>query len=331
MLNPTIELIKYNNVYFKVNCEDSQAIELHEYMKCYIANRFFNPQVKAKQWDGKISFFHIGNRLLAIGLFPYFVSFCKQFGYTYNLNINKNEFVNDISIEQVLQFANNNLSSIYLTDINSGKRKFQIEATQKALSNKKGIIVVGTGGGKSAISYLIIRYLLSINKQCLIVVPSTFLCEQLYNDFSDYSNGWTKDKVNILYSGKEYDENIPVLLSTYQTLSRKDNKFFERFQGLCVDECISSNSLITIADGTVKKIKNLKVGEKILTINEKNVNEVKENIILSVYKNLSKEDKYEIILENEKKLIITGNHKIYTKRGKVRVDKLKKKDEILTL
>jgi hypothetical protein len=330
MLNNIIEIYKFNNIYFKIICEPNQSLELNEYLKVDIINKFFNPLVRAHKWDGKISFFDIRNNFLAIGLLPYFDSFCKKFNYTYHLNVDKNEFFNDIPIEKIMEFANNTLQPIYLDEIKSGKRKFQIECVQKALENKRGIIVVGTGGGKSCSIYLIIRYLLSLEKKCLIVVPSTFLVEQLFNDFKDYSNGWMKDKVNILYSGKDYDENKPVLLSTYQTLSRKDEKFFERFGALCIDECIKKDSLITMADGTTKQIKDLQIGEKILTINEKNVKETKENIILKIYKNLNREDKYEIKLENGKKLTITGNHIIYTKRGKIRIDKLNMKDEILT-
>jgi hypothetical protein len=201
--------------------------------------------------------------------------------------------------------------------------------------------------------YLIIRFLITMNKKAVIVVPNTLLCEQMYNDFNEYSDGFMKDKVSILYSGKTIDPNCPILLSTYQSLIKKDSDFFKQYSGLIVDECVSEDTNIMVEKDKTEEIKNLKKKNYILTVKDsdykllisKEKQRIKENdkksgdyitepkncIIFKTTRKRNKEQKYRLTFENGKKLIITGNHKVYTQRGKVRVDQLEINDKILGL
>jgi hypothetical protein len=60
MLN-LIVVEKYDNTYFKLICNHEQSLELYSFFSCHIKNHYFHPKVKAKLWDGKISFFDMNN------------------------------------------------------------------------------------------------------------------------------------------------------------------------------------------------------------------------------------------------------------------------------
>ena len=86
-----IDLYKVNEVYIRIQCDRSQAFELKDYFSCYIPNRFFNPKVRKKIWDGKISFFDLRTMQLPVGLLPNFHKFCEKYNYKYQFNFDKKE------------------------------------------------------------------------------------------------------------------------------------------------------------------------------------------------------------------------------------------------
>lgn len=88
-----------------------------------------------------------------------------------------------------------------------------------------------------------------------------------------------------------------------------------------LDGCFSPNTRIRMADGTEKKIKDIKVGDMVLSFNE-NTNIVSANKVLNVFDNGKKEfDEWiRIRLFNDYKktpycLKCTKNHKVYTEGG----------------
>ena len=77
----------------------------------------------------------------------------------------------------------------------------------------------------------------------------------MFNDFKDY--GWDADEYcQLIYSGKEKHTNMPVTLSTWQSLHTLPKKYFEHFDCVIVDEAhgAKSKSLIDI----MKKCHNAK-------------------------------------------------------------------------
>lgn len=96
------------------------------------------------------------------------------------------------------------------------------------------------------------------------------------------------------------------------------HKVVESFK---LDGCFSPNTRIRMADGTEKKIKDIKVGDMVLSFNE-NTNIVSANKVLNVFDNGKKEfDEWiRIRLFNDYKktpycLKCTKNHKVYTEGG----------------
>jgi superfamily II DNA or RNA helicase len=73
----------------------------------------------------------------------------------------------------------------------------------------------------------------------LIIVPTTALVEQLFSDFSDYStaNQWsTEDNVHRIYQGKSKTTDLPLTISTWQSLYQLPKEYFEQFDFIIGDE-----------------------------------------------------------------------------------------------
>jgi superfamily II DNA or RNA helicase len=84
-------------------------------------------------------------------------------------------------------------------------------------------------------------------KDILIIVPTTSLVEQMYNDFKDY--GYDVDRhCHRIYSGKDKNTFKRVIISTWQSIHRFQHDWFERFGAVFGDEChgFKSKSLTTI-------------------------------------------------------------------------------------
>lgn len=248
-----IILHKHTECHYKLEMEEGQAWELREFLSAYATGFRFHPKYKMRIWDGIVRFFTPKDYLLPVGLFSEFVSFCKSNSYEYEFSYDVKSEYDDIRSDQFIEFAN------YIEENMKFKfRDYQILSAYKAIKYKKGILQLATGAGKSSVMYLMVRYMLSKypDKKILIVVPSITLVNQLYSDFKDY--GWKSiDKnVSLLGGGARLSEgvlNTNVLISTWQSIYQKKQKFFRDFNSLIVDEThtMKSNSLREIGNKCV--------------------------------------------------------------------------------
>ena len=55
----TLEIIKKDEVYIKINCEPSVAQELSDYFTFTVPGHTFMPSFRKKIWDGKIRLFNV--------------------------------------------------------------------------------------------------------------------------------------------------------------------------------------------------------------------------------------------------------------------------------
>jgi len=99
---------------------------------------------------------------------------------------------------------------------------------------------------------------------------------------------------------------------------------------LIVDECLHPSTLITMSDGTKKRIDCVSIGDSLLTINE-STKKIEEKKVKKLHKNLNKGTQmYEVVMENGDLLKITGNHKVKLINGDwKKVEDLNRSDEIL--
>lgn len=235
----------------QIGCDFGVANELTDFFSFFVPGYKFMPAYKNKVWDGKIRLFNIQTNELPVGLFPFLNEFAKPRGYHIEVEHNNyygrpdsNLDINPVEIKSFidgleLQSKGNPIEA----------RDYQFDAVCEALHRKRSILISPTGSGKSLIIYLLAqRYLAKLgNKKVLIIVPTTSLVEQMYNDFEDYGMP-VEDVCHKIYSGKDKQTDKDIIISTWQSIYKLDAKWFEQFGAVIGDEChgFKSKSLTTI-------------------------------------------------------------------------------------
>lgn len=204
----------------------------------------FSKKFQMKIWDGYISFYRKENFTLPFGLWKELLVKCDENKIQYvfkNFDLKK-ELDRDINYDLVKMFCDEIDKQ---TDENLVCRDYQIKGVYKALKYKRGIIEYATASGKSYLQYIIIRFLIVSEKadKILLIVPTVGLVSQMYADFKTYGLKniddkvvcLTKDTTKKIKDGLDnFDKNI--LISTWQSVQRKDRKFFEQFGCIMFDE-----------------------------------------------------------------------------------------------
>ena len=232
-----ITISKVNETYLRVECETCIKYEMEEYFKFEIPNAKWNPKVKAGFWDGYIKLFSIYKSLLYVGLLGQLRVFCEQYEYElveeesdYGLPSDKEK----ITPAELAEFV----KSLNLP-VDKEVRDYQYIAAYKAIKNRRHIIISPTASGKSLTIYIIIRYLLEMGSKVLLVVPTTSLVAQMTNDFHEYSEGLGYDvdaMIQEIYSGKEKNRDVPITISTWQSIFRLPKSWFSQFDCAICDE-----------------------------------------------------------------------------------------------
>jgi len=119
-------------------------------------------------------------------------------------------------------------------------RDYQIQAVQKCMNSGRGIVLYGTGAGKTLIIATLVEnfYLHSkdIKKfKCLIIVPDLSLVNQTYTDFASYNTSfnvtrWTGN-IKPDLSANVIVANIDILRSKFE-----QNKWIQDIDLLIIDE-----------------------------------------------------------------------------------------------
>jgi len=226
-----VTLTKFNEVYLRIKCEPSVARELSEFFTFEVPNAKFMPSVRNRIWDGKIRLFSPGTGKIYLGLLPYVRRFLSEQGHKIQY---------DGSLIPPQKF-DRKITTKFVRSLEKGKlraRNYQIDAIHNILTNDRGLILSPTGSGKSFIIYALVRYYLKVidDKKILLIVPTTNLVEQMYNDFADY--GWFPDEhCHKLYAGADKNTSREVVISTWQSIYKLDKRYFSQFGAVFVDEC----------------------------------------------------------------------------------------------
>lgn len=218
-----------NEVYVHIECDDGIGYELREHFTFQVPGYQFTPQYKARLWDGRIRIFDIRTNLIYRGLVPEIVKFCENRKYEWRYD---NE---DCEQYLSLEDANNFIKKLNLNKVEP--RDYQIEAFIHAINTKRSLILSPTASGKSLILYMILRYIhdLNLSKKTLIIVPTISLVTQLHKDFQDY--GYDSDKyIHKVFSGQEKDSDKQIIISTWQSVFKLDESYFESFDCIIGDE-----------------------------------------------------------------------------------------------
>lgn len=243
---PDVVVEKLNNVYLRVNAEDSIIKEMAEFFTFTPPNSRFAPEVKKKHWDGKIRLLSLKTRQIYVGLERYIREFCRLNAYTYEYEEEKDVFPVDTK----------NLSKSLSLPVET--RDYQHIASSVGLTKKRTVLVSPTASGKSLIIYLMVRHLLNTGKRRgLLIVPTVNLVNQMHSDFKEYSvnNGWDVDKhCQKIHQGQSKIPDSDLIISTWQSIYEMPKNYFAQFDFIIGDEAhtFAAKSLTAIMKKLVK-------------------------------------------------------------------------------
>ena len=213
-----MKIIPFNATYVKVETNDwGEEQELADYFTYFADGYKYMPKYRAGIWDGKIRLFDQRSKRIYTGLAAEIEKFAKNRNHECI-----NEVVNteEVTYDDVVSFVKSLKLSARGKPIDA--RDYQLDAIYNMLSSKRILTLSPTSSGKSLLIYCYIMWRLKSNLNVTLVVPSTMLVEQMFNDFKDYSsiNGFDVEKnTNLLYSGKERVFDVPIVITTWQSVA----------------------------------------------------------------------------------------------------------------
>lgn len=225
-----LSVSQLNESYIKITCEPGIAYELNDFFTFDVPGAKWSPQFKSKFWDGKIRLYNVMAGTLYAGLLTYVEHFCQERQYEL-------EYLDDFSATEFsVKEAEDFIKTLKLP-AKFAVRDYQLEAFIHAVRHRRALFLSPTASGKSFIIYLTIRYYQHVNRKakCLIVVPTTSLVSQLAGDFADY--GLPIDgNVHKIYAGEDKQTDLPITISTWQSIYKMDKRYFGSFDVVIGDE-----------------------------------------------------------------------------------------------
>lgn len=286
-----IIISKKNECELFIDAPQHVLYELQEVFSFDVEGASFSPAYRKKYWDGKIRLVNLSKQTIPCGLV---YRLCKWFDkHQYDWKFKNNEFygtpyeVDSRIFYEGVELFMNKISTI-------PPREYQIESVFHALKEYRKTILSPTASGKSLMIYSICRYLKSIEKRTLLVVPTKALVEQMTTDFAEY--GWnTDDNVHRIYAGYSIHTKAPVTISTWQSIYTLDKKWFRQFDCIIADECHQWKA--KSIQGIIKKCPDAKWRYGFTgTLDGKHVNKlVLEGLFGPVYKTTT----YSELIEND--------------------------------
>lgn len=239
-----IRVHRVNNVYSRIECEKSIAMEISEAFTFEVPGARFQPAFKNKFWDGKIRLLNYQTRQIYAGLTKNIEDFARQRDYTCEIvDCPSIDFPDD----KVFKF----LEWLHLNP-KIQVRTYQLEAFKMAIREMRRLFISPTASGKSLMIYLCAMYITEVlKKRVLIVVPSTQLAAQMYGDFLDYNNG-DADGLDVyqIRDGAEKRNDSAIVISTWQAIQNQSESWYKPFSAIIGDEVhtFKATSLKKIAE-----------------------------------------------------------------------------------
>ncbi len=230
---------KFDDVYLKIDAEKSILQEMSNYFCFEVPGARFQKAVKEKLWDGKIHLFSAATHKIYCGLYEKILDFASKSGYSISPESYTPE-TNNISRETIEKYIKEVIkpaSKGELIDV----RDYQTDVVHHCITNKRSTILSPTSSGKSLMIYSISRFLLGSKsvKRILFIFPTVSLVTQMNKDFIDYSsvNHWDViSRSHLIYAGQEKITEHPMVFSTYQSLTKMPEKYFNSFDMIICDE-----------------------------------------------------------------------------------------------
>lgn len=240
-----------NHSYMAIESNPHQEQELRDFFSFFVPGYKFMPAYKRKVWDGKIKLYNMVTKQMNVGLYHHLRKFCADRFYGLQIVESKKYGIpNDkdkVKHQDLVKF---------LGDLGAPfePRDYQYDAVAHGIENKRALLLSPTGSGKSFIIYNLLRYVKDKKgvAKTLVIVPTTSLVEQMYQDFADYGYD-VESECHRIYSGKEKVTDKPVIISTWQSIYKFGAEWFQQFECIFGDEVhlFKAKSLSTMMDKCV--------------------------------------------------------------------------------
>jgi len=231
----------------KVLSDKSIALDIRDNYTFFAENYKHHPKFKARIWDGKIRMFNTQNRTMPAGLIQNLSTFLKSQNYEYEV---KNAFKTEpVSMDEINKF----IETLNLPE-HLVPRDYQLEAIFAAINSGRGIYISPTASGKSFIIYVVWRWFRDkgdISKS-ILVVPTIGLVNQMFSDFKSYGFD-SESNIHMITAGSDKESDKELIISTWQSIYKLPEKWFEKFQLIIGDEVhrFAAVSLNTIMNNLV--------------------------------------------------------------------------------
>ena len=229
-----LTISKKNEVYLKVEAEPHLNYELSDFFTFEVESaKYMQKTRRFKGWDGKIRLYSPATGEIYCGLIDYLLEWAEEKKYNYKIieddsfghPQSENKF---ISPEGVVAFV----KSLHLP---VRVRDYQYKAIYEALRYNRRLLLSPTASGKSLMIYALVMYHIRVNRNILIVVPTTSLVEQMYKDFAEYGGMPLKD-CHRIYGGQDKYTDHSIVITTWQSVYKEDSKWFKKYDVVIGDE-----------------------------------------------------------------------------------------------
>jgi superfamily II DNA or RNA helicase len=214
-------------------CTSQEYVQLQSSYNKEVKNYRFNPKYKNGLWDGKINF--MVNRFLPATTYQYLIGVCKQHGFECHIDGLEGMFDTEVDYDGFKSYMDDLFSNCA-----KKPRYYQIDAAYNMLRNRRCMIQIATGGGKTFIAFMVFMYLLyykKITDKVCMVVPRVDLVLQPTDDFLEYNGGKFPIRIQQIYSGCKVMPEANIFIGTYQSLRDECPEYFGKFGCVLTDEC----------------------------------------------------------------------------------------------
>ena len=196
---------------------------------------------------------------------------------------------------------------------------YQENAVQSLVRASGGILQSKAGSGKTRMG---IALICALGKKTLWLTHTNELLNQSYNAAAEFID---KKLLGKITAGKIQIAD-GITFATVQTLCKADLQALRyEWDMIVVDECFSCDTLISTIDG-YKKIKDIDYGDMVLSYNHETCKAEYKPVI---YKFCKGAENILTVTTEFGRMVLTGNHPVYTQRGYIKAEELTNGDYVL--
>jgi superfamily II DNA or RNA helicase len=222
-----IILAPLNHAFIHVWADEAIERELSDEFSFVVPGAQYMSIYRKRNWDGKIRLFNRVTKTIYAGLTAKIERWATKRGYTVE---------NRTTITTGTWSGLDTAAIIKQHPVPFEIRSYQEEAITHGLHRQRCVLISPTASGKSLILYYLVRARMS-HGPVLLIVPTISLVSQMVQDWKEY--GWSnvEQSVHSIRGGVSKDTQKPVVVSTWQSIFKQPEDWFDRYTTVLGDEC----------------------------------------------------------------------------------------------